>query len=357
MRGATAPPFEIGKLLEVDMKKLFFLILICSLVVTVSFAQNVTKVGTTAAPFLNVGQGARAIAMGGAYVSMVNDATALYWNPAGLALMQGNEAVFNHSEWIADINFDFAGIAVNLGGLGSFGLFANFMTMGEMDVTTELYPEGTGQRFNAGSYAMGASYARALTDRFALGVNVKYVHEYILNSASNGVCIDIGTVFTTQFRGLRLGASISNFGTKMRMSGRDLLVQHDIDPLREGNNDRINANLGTDAYDLPLNLRVGMSYNVLQDLKQHALWVAVDAVHPSDNVEAVNIGGEYAFQDMFFLRGGYASLFAEDAEQGMTLGGGLKYGFGGRMALKMDYAYEAFGRFDYVQKFTLGMAF
>ncbi len=339
------------------MKKLFFLVLICSLLVTVSSAQNVTKVGTTAAPFLNVGQGARAIAMGSAYVSMVDDATSMYWNPAGLAVMPGSEAVFNHSEWIADINFDFAGVALNIGGIGSFGLFANFMTMGQMDVTTTLYPEGTGQRFDAGSYAMGASFARALTDRFAIGFNVKYVHEYILNSASNGIAIDIGTVFTTQFRGLRLGASISNFGTKMRMSGRDLLVQHDIDPLREGNNDRINANLATEAYDMPLNLRVGMSYNVLQDLQQHSLWLAMDAIHPSDNVESVNIGGEYGFMNTFFLRGGYTSLFAKEAEQGATLGAGLKYGFGGRMALKIDYAYEAFGRFDYVQKFTLGMVF
>lgn len=339
------------------MKKIVSLGLIGFALVSGAWAQNVTKVGTTAAPFLNVGMGARAIAMGGAYVSMANDATALYWNPAGLAVMPGSEAVFNHSEWIADINFDFAGVALNLGGMGTFGFFGNFMTIGEMDVTTELYPEGTGQRFNSGSYTMGLSYARSLTDRFAIGANVKFVHEYIMNSSANGLALDIGTVFTTQFRGLRLGASISNFGTKMRMTGRDLLVQHDTDPLREGNNDKVNANLATDAYEMPLYLRVGMSYNLLQDMKKHALWLAVDAVHPSDNVEMVNVGAEYALDNMFFLRGGYASLFSKDAEQGLTLGAGLRYGFGGRTALKVDYAYEAFGRFDYIQKFTLGVGF
>jgi len=345
------------KFAEVSMKKMIITGLIGLALVTAGYAQKCHQVGTTAAPFLNVGMGARAIAMGGAYVSMANDATALFWNPAGIATMQGSEAVFNHSEWIADINFDFAGVALNLGNIGSFGLFGNFMTIGEMDVTTELYPDGTGQRFNSGSYTMGVSYARALTDRFAIGANVKYVHEYIMNSGANGIALDIGTVFTTQFRGLRLGAAITNFGTKMRMTGRDLLVQHDTDPLREGNNDKINANMGTDAYEMPLYLRVGMSYNVLQDTKKHALWVAVDAVHPSDNVEMVNLGAEYAFDNMFFLRGGYASLFSEDAEQGLTLGAGLRYGFAGRMALKVDYAYEAFGRFDYIQKFTLGIGF
>ncbi len=339
------------------MKRILFSGLILLLLVMAGYAQNVTKVGTTAASFLNVGQGARAIAMGGAYVSMANDATALYWNPAGIATMQGSEAVFNHSEWIADINFDFAGVAMNLGNIGAVGLFGNFMTIGEMDVTTELYPEGTGQRFNSGAYTMGLTYGRALTDRFAIGANVKYVHEYIMNSGADGLALDIGTVFTTQFRGLRLGASISNFGTKMRMSGRDLLVQHDTDPLREGNNDKINANMATDSFEMPLYLRVGLSYNLLQNTRKHALWVAVDAVHPSDNVESVNLGAEYAFDSIFFLRGGYASLFSKDAEQGLTLGGGLRYGFGGKMALKLDYAYEAFGRFDYVQKFTLGIGF
>ncbi len=339
------------------MKKIANVIVIVSLLATLVMAQNVTKVGTTAAPFLNVGIGARAIGMGGAFVSMANDANSLYWNPAGIALIAGNEAIFNHSEWIADINFDFAGFALNLGGIGSVGAFANFMTMGEMDVTTELYPEGTGQRFNAGSYALGVSYARSLTDRFSIGFNFKYVHEYILNSSASGIAVDIGTVFITQFRGLRLGACISNFGTKMRMSGRDLLVQYDVDPQRRGSNENINANLQTDAYDMPLNLRVGVSYNALQDSKQHDLWLSIDAVHPSDNVEMINLGAEYLLANMFALRGGYASLFSKDSEQGLTLGAGLNYGFGQRLKLKVDYAYESFGRFDYIQKFTLGLAF
>jgi opacity protein-like surface antigen len=339
------------------MKKIISVGLILAGLVSLSTAQNVSKVGTTAAPFLNVGIGARAIAMGGAYVSMANDATAMFWNPAGIALMPGSEAVFNHSEWIADINFDYAGFALNLGGAGTFGMFANFMTMGEMDITTEIYPEGTGQRFSAGSYAMGVSYARSLTDRFSMGVNIKYVHEYILNSGANGVAIDIGTLYTTQFRGMRIGASISNFGTKMRMGGRDLLVQHDSDPLREGSNDRINANLATDAYDMPLNLRVGVSYNVLQDLKNHTLWVSMDAVHPSDNVEFLNLGAEYSLNNMFALRGGYASLLSKDSEQGVSLGGGLNYRFSGNLGLKLDYAYEAFGRLGPVQKFSLGLTF
>ena len=339
------------------MKKIILSVILIVGMALPGIAQNVTKVGTTAAPFLNVGIGARAIGMGGAFVSRADDASALFWNPAGAALIQGSEAIFNHSEWIADINFDFAGLVISLGNVGNVGLFANFMTMGEMERTTELYPDGTGQKFSAGSYALGLSYARSLTDRFSIGFNFKYVNEHILNSSASGMAIDIGTVFITQFRGLRIGAAITNFGTKMRMTGRDVLVQYDIDPLREGSADRVNAHLDTDAFDMPLNLRVGLSYDILQDVANNELWVSVDALHPSDNVEMVNAGVEYMTMDMFALRAGYASLFSKDSEQGLTLGAGLRYSFTDALSLKLDYAYESFGRLDNIQKFTLGLTF
>ena len=339
------------------MKKIFSFLMLTIFSLSMLQAQSVTKTGTTAAPFLNVGVGARAIGMGGAFVSLADDASSLFWNPGGAAYVQGSEAIFNHSEWIADINFDFAGLVVNLGNMGNVGIFGNFMTMGEMERTTELYPEGTGQNFSAGSYALGLNYSRSLTDRFNIGFNFKYVHEYILNSSASGMAIDIGTVFVTGFKGLRLGASITNFGTKMRMDGRDVLVQHDIDPQREGSSDRLNASLETSAYDLPLNLRVGVSYDLLQDVSNNQLWLAVDALHPSDNVEYVNAGMEYVVMDIFSLRTGYAALFSEDSERGLTLGGGLQYGFARTIELKVDYAFETFGRLDNVHKFTLGLSF
>lgn len=339
------------------MRKQFFIFLMILLVIVPIAAQAVTKVGTTAANFLKIGVGARAIGMGGAFVSLANDASAMYWNPAGISSVTGIEAFFNHSEWIADINFDYAGLVFNIPSVGSFGLNATFLSMGEMDRTTILYPEGTGQKFSAGSFALGGSYARSLTDRFSIGFNVKYIHESILNSSASGLALDIGTLFVTQFRGLRIGANISNFGSKMQMGGRDVLVQHDIDDQREGNNDRINADLSTDRFDLPLHLRVGISYDLLQDLPNNHLWLSVDATHPNDNVEVINVGGEYIFHNMVSLRAGYNSLFNEDSEKGLAFGAGLMYTFIGNAKAKIDYAYETFGRFDKVQKIsiTLGL--
>ena len=340
------------------MKKIFLIfILLAALFFMPPNGNSVTKVGTSAANFLKIGVGARGIAMGGAYVSLANDASAMFWNPAGISLIQGGEAFFNHNEWIAGINFDYAGVVFAIPNVGSFGMNATFLTMSEMERTTEFYPEGTGQMFSAGSFALGATFARSLTDRFSIGFNFKYINEHILNSSASGFAIDIGTLFITQFRGLRIGANISNFGTKMQMSGRDILVQHDVDPLRDGNNDRINANLETDKFDLPLSLRFGISYDLLQDIANNQLWLSVDAVHPNDNVESLNIGGEYVFANIFSLRGGYASIRSQETEKGLTFGAGLKYKFMGRVLAKIDYAYESFGRFNNLQKISLAIGF
>lgn len=339
------------------MKKILFSVLIISCFTTLSWGQNVTKVGTTAAPFLNIGVGSRAIAMGGAFVAVANDASGLYWNPGGVAIIKNNQAIFNHSKWLAGINFDFAGVVLNLGEMGRIGASATVLSMGDMERTTELQPEGTGETFSAGSYAIGLTYGKMLTDRFSIGFTGKFIREHIMNSGASGVAIDIGTLYRTQWRNLMIGMCISNFGTKMRMSGQDLLIQHDIDPTRYGNNPNLNANLQTDSYDLPLMFRVGISYDVLQDFKDHTLILALDALHPSDNVESMNIGAEYLFHNMIALRGGYKELFSRDSEQGLTFGAGFQRRIIGTLNLQVDYAYQSFGRLLSVNKFSILLGF
>ena len=223
-------------------------------------AKEVTKTGTTAATFLKVDIGARAVGMGSAYVSVVEDATAMYWNPAGLARVKGNEAVFSHAKWIADIGISYAGVAVNLGNLGNIGISGQFETMDEMERTTIFEPEGTGEMFDAGSYAFCLSYARNLTDRFSIGMSGKFIQERIFHSTANGAAFDVGVLFDSQFYGMKIGMSITNYGTKMRLSGRDMQTQMDPDPTVTGNNENIPAYLKTDAFDLPLLLPINSIY-------------------------------------------------------------------------------------------------
>lgn len=332
----------------------FSILVLCCLTVA-GIAREVTKVGTTAAPFLTIGVGARAVGMGGAYVSVANDATAMFWNVSGIAQLGRPEIIFNHSEWLEQINFDYVGIASPVGSLGVVGVGFTSLSMGEFEQTTELQPEGTGVRFSAGSFAVSLSYARKLTDKFMIGFTGKYVREHIWNSSAAGIGLDVGTLFETPFNGLRLGMSISNFGTKMKMSGDDLLTQIDPDPNLSGNNDKINALYQTDRFDLPLLFRVGLSMDLIKS-PSNRLTIAADALHPNDNAESVNVGGEYMFQNLIALRAGYRSLFLPDSEEGFTVGAGLNTKFSG-LGFILDYAYQDFGVLNNIQKFTVRLSF
>lgn len=308
------------------------------------FSQNVsiTKTGTTAASFLKLGVGARTVGMGGAYTAVANDISSIYWNPAGLGRLKTNgEASFNHIDWIADVKYDAASAAIVVGDLGTVGLSFTSMNVGEMEVTTVQSPEGTGEKFTAGGMLIGISYARNLTDKFSIGFNVKYVREHIWNMRAQNFALDIGTLYTADFlNGLTLGASISNFGSKMKLDGRDNLV---LIKTGTGGENIVNAEYELDSYDLPLIFRVGLSTEVFNS-ENNRLTLAVDAVHPNDNTEYVNSGLEYTFANLFSVRGGWKSAFERGTEQGLTFGVGIQYEIANQIEAIVDYAYQDFSR-------------
>ncbi len=316
---------------------------------------GVSKVGITAAPFLEIGVGARASGMGSAFVATANDASALYWNPAGIARVPKMQVLLMHSDWLAGIGFDFAGVSVPLSNFGTIGAAITYLGSGDMTVRTEDHPEGTGEIFSTSDMAVSLSYARNLTDRFAIGFNIKYINQRIWHSTAEGFALDVGTLFVTGFYGLRIGATLSNFGTEMRMEGKDLLVFHDISPQKLGNNDRVPANLKTEYWSLPLTFQVGLAMEVMNGT-WNRVTVGVDALHPSDNTESLNLGLEYSFHDNVFLRTGYQDLFLRDGEQGLTFGGGVITRLTS-LKIQLDYAWVDFGHLKNAQRFALGLVF
>ncbi len=320
------------------------------------YVRNVSGVGTTAAPFLEIEIGSRAIGMGGAFVAVADDATAIYWNPAGLSRLQKNEITVTHIEWLADINFDFAGGIFYLGNYGVIGVSLTSLSTTDMEVRTVDEPEGTGEMLSVGSMALGLSYAKNLTDKFSMGFNTKYIQEKIWHMSTSSFAIDFGTLFITPFNDIKIGMNISNFGTDMMLSGRDVMVYHDIDPTIMGNNELIEANLVTDNWPLPLTFRAGVAMDLLKS-RNNRLTVAVDGVHPNDNTEYLNLGMEYVCNNIFSLRGGYSSLFKRDSEEGLTFGAGIQSNIGQAVLLKVDYAYTNFSRLGNTHRISLGMGF
>jgi len=339
------------------MKKIINMMIILSfLCSSYLFSQETSKVGTTAAQFLKIGVGARAVAMGEAFMATANDASAIYWNAAGLAKLNQNEVLFMHSEWLADMTYNFASIIAPLGEVGTFGAFVTSLNTPDEEIRTVYQPEGTGELFNATNIAIGISYARMLTDKFSVGFTGKYVRERIWTMSSSAMALDIGTVYQSNFKNLRIGLSISNFGTKMKMDGRAGLLFVDIDKTIEGNNDQIKAQLVMDEWDLPLYFRAGFAVEPIQN-EMMRLTVAADATHPNDNKEYINTGFEYAIRETVFLRGGYRAIGLSEAEGGLTLGGGLAYSFGTTAAMSLDYAFVDYNRLGNVHRYSLSVLF
>lgn len=321
------------------------------------YSREVKKTGTTAAKFLSIGIGPRANAMGGAFTSIENDASALYWNPAGIASVKNYEGIFTYTKLFADINLNFLGVVIPVENIGNFGLSVTSVNFGEMDVTTEEYPEGTGEKFSAGSYCFALAYSKNITDNFLMGLNIKYVREDIFNSSADGICFDVGTIFTTPFYDVKFSSSISNYGTKMQMSGDDLLIRFDPDEQRAGSNNTIDANYSTEKFELPLRLQIGISkdFNFFEDQR---FTLAVDAAHPNDNGQYVNIGAELAMLDeMIFVRGGYKSLFLENSQEGLTFGVGLKYNMVNNLFVSFDYAFQSYKYLHNTHSFGMNLKF
>ncbi len=324
------------------------------------FAQSdnsTSKVGTTVAQFLKIGAGARATGMGGAYTAVSNDIYAVYYNPAGIAsAYETGQIAFNHASWLADINYDFAAASINIPDLGVLFFSVTDLSVPEEKVTTVDYPNGNGQVWDASSLAIGVGFAKKLTEDFSIGVQAKYLRESIWNSSASGFAIDLGTYYVTPFNDLIIGASISNFGSKMQMDGRDILFNTDPDGNTSTGPDNILSQYRMESYDIPLTFRIGLAMDVIKSRYIRAT-AAVDATHPNDNTEYVNSGLELGFDEIFFARVGYKSLFMKNSEEGLTFGGGFNYSFDNQFSIQVNYGWADYGRLNNVQFFDLGLKF
>lgn len=338
--------------------KFLYSLLVIFLFINIIEAQNISKSGTTAASFLEIGVGAKALGMGSAFVSVANDASSLYWNVSGIASSDKFRFLVSHTNWIADTKFDFAGLLIPLADIGTVGFSFTSLSMSDMKVRTVELPEGTGEFFSSGDIAIAVSYAIKLTDRFLIGLTAKYIQQSIWHMNAKGFGIDFGVLFHTDLlNGMTIGAEIRNFGTPITMSGRDSRYFIRIDPSKQGSNDQIPTNIQMDSWDLPLAIQLGVSTNVI-NTENYKLNIAIDALHPNNNYESLNVGAELNFYKFLFIRTGYRSLFLKDGE------GGFSFGFGitsqplfSNSLVKIDYAFGNFGRLQNIHTFTVDISF
>ena len=314
------------------------------------FAQN-PNLGTSGAQFLQLPVGARSEAMGGAIVGLANDASAIFWNPAGIVKVNNVQAHFSYMNWFDLFDFNAASIVYNAGDFGVIGASMVIFTTDEMEITTEEQPNGTGRYFDAGDIALGVTYAKYLTDRFSVGLTVKYINQRIWNETATGVAFDIGTQYRLDFQNLTIAMSMSNFGADMKFDGSDLDFTYRKDDDYPQSR-LIPSRLSTDEYPLPLNFQVGIGFDVFE-YEFVKMIGAIDVTHPNDNAERAHFGTEFSFFDRFFVRGGYKFNYDD---QDFTFGAGANVPLGGS-AVYFDYAYSLYNILPSVHRISVNLSF
>jgi len=314
----------------------------------ISFA-GMDHVGTSVANFLKIGVGGKAVAMGEAFTAIADDPTALFWNPGGIGFQHKMAANFTYNEWIFDTRLNYLGVVLPFGNMGSLGLSLYYFSSGDIEETTIYKPHGTGRVFSASDMYIGITYARALTDRYSVGVTAKYISEKLALESATTFAIDIGSVFIISHKkNLRMGFAISNFGPDMKMDGLDLVTS-----VTTENAKQVEAQLKTMSWPLPLIFRVGIAADLF-DNQIHRLTMAADVYDPRDYEARENVGLEYGFKSLFFVRGGYKLNYDEDS---FTAGFGFNYNIQGLGGLQFDYAFADMGRLNKINRFSIGLSF
>jgi hypothetical protein len=332
------------------MKKIKIYFLFTILTVITVWAQN-PNLGTAGAQFLKIPVGARAAALGGAFTSIADDASAVFWNPAGTANVSGSSAHFSYMRWFDMFDISAVSFVQNFDDIGVFGVGLMVFSTDKMEITTEIEPNGTGRYFDAQDLALNLSYSRYLTDNFRFGISLKYINQRIWNETANGLAFDIGTQYVVaEFQNLILAMSMTNFGPDMKMGGPDLNVKYDADQYLQ---DRLlPTTLETEDYPLPLSFQFGIAFDIFES-RFVKLRGAVDAIHPNDNDERIQLGIESAIFDKLYLRSGY-KLNHDDED--LNFGAGIR-SFLGTYLIKLDYAYSIYEILPDVQFISIGLEF
>jgi len=313
-------------------------------------AQQVDYSGTSVVNFLKIGVGARPMAMGDAAISTISSAEALYWNPAGLSRIEENVSIsFSTMDWFIDSRNSYVAAAYKLGDVGTFGVDIQYLDYGTIEETTVYDQDGTGRFLSASDMSIGLGYAKKLTDRFAFGVKLKYINETLADVNGSAYAIDLGAVFQTSFfnNNLRLAASLSNFGTKLKFTGKDLSVTYNVPD--NPSNKQIAADLSTIEWDIPLLLRFGIS-NYFIDNENLSVLASYDVLDSRDYEIRHNAGAEIGLFKTVYLRGGYKFNYDEikyTAGLGLDLSNVLNYRF------KLDYVFLDYGVFGSLNQFSL----
>ena len=307
------------------------------------FSLGQQRVGTSSGDFLRIGVGARAEGLGESFVAVANDPTAIYWNPAGLASMQRQEAAVNHVSWPANINYDHIAYVVPVRRLGGSLGFQLGTLYTRIDETTELQPFGTGRSFVYSDLVAGMAYARRWTDKLLIGAGLKYVREdlgsQIGGPVTSSMLVDIGSIYYLGYGSVRIATSLDNFGSQLKPSGN--FVSPVSGEVRS-----------YDGFDPPTVFRYGIAFEPIENSRQK-LTTSLEMNQPADNRQLLKAGAEWTWARRLALRAGY-NFNADELK--FSAGAGFYAQLGGTQAT-VDYAYSEGPNLGSINRVSLGLRF
>ena len=322
------------------------------LMLGVIFAGDEARLGTTAGAQVNVPVGARDFAMAGADLVYSRGIDAVFWNPASIGGIQGANGTFSNMSYIADVNVNYFAVGAPLGKFGNIGVTAKTIDLGDIPITTIEATDGTGAEYSPTMMTMSLTYGKAFTDRINFGITGKMVYESIPRASASAVVFDIGVQYINfaNIDGLGLALVLKNIGSDMHYTGSGLKT--------EATSEEFSEFFDREAsYDqLPSSYTIASSYKMGESILFGASFVSNNTSY-----DEFNIGGEYNFNNMIYLRGGLNSALVQDIDKdnvlfGPSFGFGIKHEVLG-IGLILDYAYRPAEFFDGNQLISLGFAF
>lgn len=304
------------------------LVLLLIFLLGTSTVEGNSNVGTSVFQFLKIGVGARPSGMGGAFVGVSDDESALFYNPSGLALIQKKSFLATYNNYVSDLQSGFVGYIYPLNMNKTIGFSISYFNFGSMPQTDSI--GNVLGDFTPGSLALTVAYARRALSQLDLGGSFKLVYEKILNFSATGIALDLGGLYHFKDGRTRLGATLQNLG-----------VQLDA--------------FGDKKQELPASMKIGLSHH----LKGAPLMVAVDVGKPRDNDFFLNVGGEFTHFKPVFLRAGWSSFgdnFQTSDEDNFWAGFGIGLGFNWRK-YKFDYSFSSFADLGYSHRLTVAGGF
>ena len=327
--------------------------------VTPARAGSEERQGTSGAGELKIPVGPRSTALAGTTVADAYGAEAIYWNPAGLGNLNGTQAYFSHLGYIADMNVNYFALVTKAGDFGSIGFSAKVLDVGDVVVTTEEAPDGTGEVMSPSFSVLGLTYARQFTDKVRFGATAQFVNEKVENASARGLAFDFGFQYDTGYNGLVFGFVMKNFGSSMEFTGSDFEFNVPIPDAEPGSANRTVTTTAA-PFEMPSYFQMGLTYDIVRQ-EQNQFKILGTFMSNNFTPDEFRGGAEYTYKDQFALRAGYGRRVTgadADVYDGFSWGAGLNLGIGSSTKMRFDYSNRMVKSFfDDTHEFAVGLNF